>query len=69
MSEICPGCRLSIDVIKIFERSPKTGKEWLISRCPRERCSYNLDIEAAPIRRKTDPENGTSYFWNGKHWE
>ncbi len=66
MSEICPGCKLSVDPLDIIEKSPKNGKEWRITRCPRERCSYNIDI--APYDRTTEQNTG-SYFWNGKHWE
>lgn len=45
MATICPGCHLSVEPIKLFDRSPKTGKPYLLTRCPRERCGYFLDVE------------------------
>lgn len=43
---ICPGCNQRVEPVKSFENSPKTGKQWVITRCPRERCGFNLDIES-----------------------
>jgi len=44
MAIICPGCNLSIEPIAIFEHDAKTKQWWRITKCPRERCSFNLDI-------------------------
>lgn len=67
---VCPNCRLSIVPIKLFDRSPKTGKPYLLIQCPRERCKFFIDIEdytgkSIPPKSKEKPEpddNGRS-FW------
>lgn len=49
---ICPGCHTSIDPIFIVERSPRSKRPYLITKCPRERCGFNLDIEDYTGQRK-----------------
>lgn len=67
MATHCPGCGQSVDPIRIFDRSPKTGKPYLIVQCPRERCKFNIDIEpytgkpAPKVDEKPD-DTGRS-FW------
>jgi len=56
-SMVCPGCGFRIEPIYIFDRSPKTGKPYLIVRCPRERCSFNIDIEDYTGPRKKRAED------------
>jgi len=41
---ICQGCQLHIEPIKVFERDLKTKKWWSITKCPRERCGFNVDL-------------------------
>lgn len=45
MAIICPGCNLSVEPIRLFDKSPKTGKPYLLTRCPRERCGFFIDIQ------------------------
>ncbi len=42
---VCPGCNLSIEPIRIFEQSKKSKQWWRITKCPRERCGFNIDID------------------------
>lgn len=58
-SMVCPGCNLRIEPIYIFDRSPKSGKPYLIVRCPRERCGFNIDIEdyTGPRKKHTDDKS------------
>lgn len=70
MPVICPGCKLAVDPIKLFDRSPKTGKPYLLVRCPRERCGRFIDIEdytgkSVPPSDKKKPEDGdkSRSFW------
>jgi len=44
-STVCPGCKLRVEPIRVFECDDRTKKWWRITRCPRERCNYNLDLE------------------------
>lgn len=67
---VCPGCRLSVVPIKLFDRSPRTGKPYLLTRCPRERCGFFIDIEdytgkSVPPQgdKKPDPGDGGRSFW------
>lgn len=60
---VCPGCSYQIDPIKVFERSPKTGGEWTITRCPRERCGFNIDLEPYVITRRAQDDDKRRYFW------
>ena len=50
---VCKGCNLSIIPIRIFGQSKKSKQWWLITKCPRERCGFNIDIEQCgdPDRR------------------
>lgn len=56
-SMVCPGCNYRIEPIYIFDRSPKTKKPYLIVRCPRERCGFNIDIEDYTGQRKKRSED------------
>jgi hypothetical protein len=49
MSLICWKCRRSVEPLERREKDKKTGKRWLITYCPFERCNANLDI--APTDR------------------
>lgn len=49
---VCPGCNLSIEPIYVFDRSPKSKQPYLITKCPRERCGFNIDIEEYTGQRK-----------------
>ncbi len=72
MAVICGRCLLSVEPIRVFEKSPRSDKWWRITRCPKERCGFNLDIEACdkPGNGKgtKDKEDGRRYFWNGNDW-
>ena len=53
-----PGCNLRIEPIRVFEKS-KGGKQWWrITRCPRERCGFNLDIERYERPGNNEIRNG-----------
>lgn len=54
---VCPGCNLRIEPIYVYDRSPKTKKPYLILRCPRERCGFNIDIEEYIGQRPKRAEN------------
>ena len=56
-SMVCPGCGLRIEPIYVFDRSPKTRKPYLITKCPRERCGFNIDIEDYVGQRKKRSED------------
>ena len=72
---VCPGCNLRIEPIYVYDRSPKTKKPYLILRCPRERCGFNIDIEEyigqrpkrlenkPPDRSKDIGGDGGKSFW------
>ena len=69
-SIVCPGCGQRISPIKVFDRSPKTGKPYLLTQCPRERCKFFIDLEdytgkAVPTQHKEKPADGDSgrSFW------
>lgn len=70
LSMVCPGCGNRIEPIYIFDRSPKTKRPYLITKCPRERCGYNIDIEDYTGQRKEHAKNnkkedsdGGKSFW------
>jgi hypothetical protein len=48
MSVICWKCKRSVDPLERREKDKKARKTWLITSCPYERCSANLDIVIAP---------------------
>lgn len=54
---VCPGCGYRIEPIFIYDRSPKTKKPYLITKCPKERCGFNIDIEEYVGQRKKRIEN------------
>lgn len=67
---VCPGCNLSVVPIKLFDRSPKTGKPYLLTKCPRERCGRFIDIEdytGKPVppagQKKSGPSDDGRSFW------
>lgn len=72
-SIVCPGCGFRVTPIYIFDRSPKTKKPYLITRCPKSSCNFNIDIEdytGKPRRRPEDNkkdndngENGGKSYW------
>lgn len=70
MDTICAGCKLRVEPITVFEKSPRSSKWWSITRCPRERCGFNIDIDEAndPNSRPID-KGGNRYFWKGDRWE
>lgn len=43
-STVCGKCGYRVTPIRVFGRSPKTGKQWTIIKCPRESCGFNIDI-------------------------
>lgn len=45
MSIICQGCGYRVETVKIFDRSKKTGKPYLLTKCARESCGFFADIE------------------------
>lgn len=44
-SMVCPSCNLSIEPIRVFEKSKNSAQWWRITKCPRDRCSFNIDLE------------------------
>ena len=42
---VCPGCNLSVTPIRVMEKAPNTKQWWRITKCPRERCKRNIDVE------------------------
>lgn len=70
---VCPGCNRRVEPIYVFERDPKSKKSWLITKCPYERCGFNIDLELYTGQRKKRPEdnkreegggeNGGKSFW------
>lgn len=70
MATICPKCNLSVDPLRVFDRSKASGKEYIILRCPRERCGFNIDIEeyiSKPLppadKKKSSKKDGGGSFW------
>lgn len=70
MATICPGCNLAVEPIKLFDRSKTTGKPYLLTKCPRERCGFFIDIEdytgkAVPPanKKKSSEDDSRRTFW------
>lgn len=66
MPVICGGCNLSVEPIKIFEQSKKSKQWWRITKCPRDRCGFNLDLHECDkpgTSLITKPENGGRSYW------
>jgi len=65
---VCPGCHLSVIPIRIFEQSKRTKQWYRITKCSRERCGFNIDLDECdkPAPRNTGPkdENDRRSFWN-----
>lgn len=68
--EVCLGCNLRVEPIRVTEKD-KTGKLWTITRCPRDRCNFNIDIieSAADPKSRTNLKDQRRNFWKGDHWE
>lgn len=45
MATHCPGCGMAVEPVRAFERDPATRKWWRVSKCPRERCGFNIDLD------------------------
>jgi len=43
-SLVCKGCNLSVIPIKVFGQSKKSKQWWLVTKCPRARCGFNMDL-------------------------
>ena len=64
---VCQGCGLRVEPIKVFEQSKKSKQWWRITKCPRERCGFNIDLEqcgdpGGSPKSKTRDERRS--FWN-----
>lgn len=61
---LCPKCQRNVEPIKVFDRSPKTKKPYLITRCSYERCKWNFDIEdyTGPKSPEREVDDGRR-FW------
>lgn len=58
----CPKCFSSLPPIKLFQRDPRTQKGWLITRCARDQCAFNLDlIEHEPHLDQNDKKPRRNY--------
>lgn len=58
---ICPGCNQRVAPARSIVRSDKSGKQYRLYRCPRERCGFYIDIEDFPPKyRQEDTDGG----WN-----
>lgn len=67
---LCPRCRRSVEPLGAFEKDADGKRWWLITRCPFERCSYNLDIELYDKPRgKETKADRRGYIWKVDHWE
>lgn len=53
---ICTGCKLSVEPIRIVEKSKRSDQWWRITKCPRERCGFNIDIEKLPAGWQGSPK-------------
>jgi len=68
---VCPNCRISVVPIRVFEQSPKSKQWWRITKCPRERCAFNIDLEECdkpgaghPVdKKKPEPTDDRRSFW------
>jgi len=70
---VCPGCGYRIEPIYVYDRDPKTGKPWLITKCPKDRCGFNIDLDEYTGQRKKRAkdnerakdvgEDGGKSFW------
>lgn len=78
-STICSGCHLRVEPIRTFEQSKKSKQWWRITKCPRERCGFNIDIEECdkpgastgkttiyppPDKKKSKDDDSDRSFWN-----
>lgn len=71
MPTICPGCHFSIEPIGTFAKSPKAERWWRITKCPRERCGFNIDIESCDKpgtghptnKKKSNEDDDGRSFW------
>ncbi len=67
MHIVCIGCQKSVEPITVFVKSKDSLKEWRITKCPRDSCNFNMDIEQHKAIKYSQPEKGR-YFWDGKLW-
>lgn len=58
-SMVCPGCGYRIEPIFIYDRDPKTKKPWLITKCPKSSCGFNIDLVEYTGQRKKRSEDKT----------
>ena len=68
---ICGGCGFRVEPVGEFEKDRDGKRWWLITRCPRERCRFNIDLELyeRPIGDRKNARNERRNFWKGDHWE
>src|SRR4029077_14395198 len=61
---VCPGCNIRVTPIRTFERAKQSAQWWRITKCPRERCGFNIDLEKCdnPGRGPQTNDNERS-FW------
>lgn len=45
MARICSRCNRSVEPIHIYDRAKKSGRIYLITQCPHERCGFFFDAE------------------------
>ncbi len=61
---VCPGCQQRIEPIRIFEKSKRREQWWRITKCPRERCGFNIDInECDKPGVSTGAKDNRRPFW------
>lgn len=68
ISMVCPGCGYRIEPIYIYDRDPKTKKPWLITKCPKSHCGFNINLEEYTGQRKKrskDNERGKNVGEDG----
>lgn len=64
---VCQGCQLSVIPIRVFAQSKKSKQWWLITKCPRERCGFNIDLEQCGDpghNTKSETRDERRSFWN-----
>jgi hypothetical protein len=65
---VCPGCKLRVETIRVFEQSKKSKQWWRITKCPRERCGFNIDLaecdKPGSSKRLDDGNDGRSFWQN-----
>lgn len=72
MAIVCEGCKFRVEPVRHFEKSPRADKWWRITSCPRERCGFNIDIDACDKPGGEDSAHSKDrrrHFWKGDHWD